>query len=82
MNLFTLILIILIPELIIGFFIGLQVIKSQHQSIVWKTINRGQDVSDKISNNDLLTLIVLTAIGIFSILVYSIAKRSYLTNGK
>jgi hypothetical protein len=73
----SMILILLISEFLIGFVIGLQVINQNDQEIVWKTINRGQDVSLKISRNNILTLFVLTAIGIFSLLIYTIAKKRY-----
>jgi hypothetical protein len=73
----SMILILLISEFLIGFVIGLQVINQNDQEIVWKTINRGQDVSLKISRNNILTLFVLTAIGIFSLLIYTIAKKKY-----
>jgi uncharacterized membrane protein YjgN (DUF898 family) len=71
------ILFILIPEFIIGFIVAQQVIKNNHQEIVWQTINRGQPVSNKIHENVVITLLVLTLIGIFAALIYYIALKKH-----
>lgn len=73
----TLIYIIFIPDLLIGLLVGIQVNRNDDNKIVWRTLNRGQEVSIKIANNTLLTLLILTAIGIFSALIYTIAKKRY-----
>ncbi|WP_174733290.1 hypothetical protein [Mesobacillus harenae] len=73
----TLIYIIFIPDLLIGLLVGMQVNRNDDNKIVWRTLNRGQEVSIKIANNTLLTLLILTAIGIFSALIYTIAKKRY-----
>ncbi|MBM7661480.1 hypothetical protein JOC85_002283 [Bacillus mesophilus] len=69
------ILFILIPDFMIGFVVALLVIKNNHQENIWQLINRGQPVSSTVHKNIVLTVLVLTLIGVFSALFYYITLQ-------